>query len=63
MKRVQFGEKPLLHQFGMQRRHAVDPMRHDEGKFTHLHLVVLHDADVMRTLRMGGEVVGVDASR
>jgi hypothetical protein len=42
---VQVGEHRLLHQFGVQRRDAVDRVRADEGEIAHAHaaLAVLVD--------------------
>ena len=49
MQLVQFGEQVGLDQIGMQRRNTVDLMRHDKGQLAHPHLVMLDDADVMRS--------------
>ena len=72
IERVQIAEHGLAHQVGVQRRHAVDPMRADKGQVAHAQLaaaVFVDQRDRSEVIEVAGsalraraiEMIGVDA--
>ncbi|OIQ69217.1 hypothetical protein GALL_491840 [mine drainage metagenome] len=61
MQLGQFGEQRACHQIRVQRRDAVDLVRHNEGQLAHVDFLKLHDADVMRPRGVCCLVPRVDA--
>ena len=63
VKLVQVLEDGPLHQLRVQRRHAVDPVRHDEGQFAHLDAAVVADRHLAARIHAGMVLVDTGDQR
>jgi hypothetical protein len=61
METVEVRKQVAGHELAVQRGDAIDPMRHDERKFAHVHLVVTHDPHALGPRRVLPAVPVVDA--